>query len=196
MTEKEIRIELMRPFPDQAILFRVDKKLKNGSYLVVPYLDVRYIIHRLNTMIPGEWELRTEITPITVETTDKSGFLIVGHMAKAELTIMGKTMTGTGSSYLVFDNDLEKLKKQFIKADPKSAETDAIRRAAANHSIGLYIWFFKNQIFATEEELKNRNSKPIQEALANLRIIGDKLYRQAKEYALGKKGGAEWTTKR
>jgi len=191
MTEKEIRIELMRPFPDQAILFRVDKKLKNGSYLVVPYLDVRYIIHRLNTMIPGEWELRTEITPITVETTDKSGFLIVGHMAKAELTIMGKTMTGTGSSYLVFDNDLEKLKKQFIKADPKSAETDAIRRAAANHSIGLYIWFFKNQIFATEEELKNRNSKPIQEALANLRIIGDKLYRQAKEYALGKKGGAE-----
>ena len=191
MTEKEIRIELMRPFPDQAILFRVDKKLKNGSYLVVPYLDVRYIIHRLNTMIPGEWELKTEITPITVETTDKSGFLIVGHMAKAELTIMGKTMTGTGSSYLVFDNDLEKLKKQFIKADPKSAETDAIRRAAANHSIGLYIWFFKNQIFATEEELKNRNSKPIQEALANLRIIGDKLYRQAKEYALGKKGGAE-----
>jgi len=191
MTEKEIRIELMRPFPDQAILFRVDKKLKNGSYLIVPYLDVRYIIHRLNTMIPGEWELKTEITPITVETTDKSGFLIVGHMAKAELTIMGKTMTGTGSSYLVFDNDLEKLKKQFIKADPKSAETDAIRRAAANHSIGLYIWFFKNQIFATEEELKNRNSKPIQEALANLRIIGDKLYRQAKEYALGKKGGAE-----
>lgn len=196
MTEKEIRIELMRPFPDQAILFRVDKKLKNGSYLIVPYLDVRYIIHRLNTMIPGEWELKTEITPITVETTDKSGFLIVGHMAKAELTIMGKTMTGTGSSYLVFDNDLEKLKKQFIKADPKSAETDAIRRAAANHSIGLYIWFFKNQIFATEEELKNRNSKPIQEALANLRIIGDKLYRQAKEYALGKKGGAEWTTKK
>ncbi|BAK53701.1 recombination protein ERF [Thermus phage TMA] len=191
MTEKEIRIELMRPFPDQAILFRVDKKLKNGSYLIVPYLDVRYIIHRLNTMIPGDWELKTEITPITVETTDKSGFLIVGHMAKAELTIMGKTMTGTGSSYLVFDNDLEKLKKQFIKADPKSAETDAIRRAAANHSIGLYIWFFKNQIFATEEELKNRNSKPIQEALANLRIIGDKLYRQAKEYALGKKGGAE-----
>lgn len=191
MTEKEIRIELMRPFPDQAILFRVDKKLKNGSYLIVPYLDVRYIIHRLNTMIPGEWELKTEITPITVETTDKSGFLIVGHMAKAELTIMGKTMTGTGSSYLVFDNDLEKLKKQFIKADPKSAETDAIRRAAANHSIGLYIWFFKNQIFATEEELKNRNSKPIQEALANLRIIGDKLYRQAKEYALGKKGGTE-----
>lgn len=191
MTEKEIRIELMRPFPDQAILFRVDKKLKNGSYLIVPYLDVRYIIHRLNTMIPGDWELKTDITPITVETTDKSGFLIVGHMAKAELTIMGKTMTGTGSSYLVFDNDLEKLKKQFIKADPKSAETDAIRRAAANHSIGLYIWFFKNQIFATEEELKNRNSKPIQEALANLRIIGDKLYRQAKEYALGKKGGAE-----
>lgn len=191
MTEKEIRIELMRPFPDQAILFRVDKKLKNGSYLIVPYLDVRYIIHRLNTMIPGDWELKTEITPITVETTDKSGFLIVGHMAKAELTIMGKTMTGTGSSYLVFDNDLEKLKKQFIKADPKSAETDAIRRAAANHSIGLYIWFFKNQIFATEEELKNRNSKPIQEALANLRIIGDKLYRQAKEYALGKKGGTE-----
>lgn len=191
MTEKEIRIELMRPFPDQAILFRVDKKLKNGSYLIVPYLDVRYIIHRLNTMIPGEWELKTEITPITVETTDKSGFLIVGHMAKAELTIMGKTMTGTGSSYLVFDNDLEKLKKQFIKADPKSAETDAIRRAAANHSIGLYIWFFKNQIFATEEELKNRNSKPILEALANLRIIGDKLYRQAKEYALGKKGGTE-----
>ncbi|ABJ91407.1 Erf-like ssDNA annealing protein [Thermus phage phiYS40] len=191
MTEKEIRIELMRPFPDQAILFRVDKKLKNGSYLIVPYLDVRYIIHRLNTMIPGDWELKTEITPITVETTDKSGFLIVGHMAKAELTIMGKTMTGTGSSYLVFDNDLEKLKKQFIKADPKSAETDAIRRAAANHSIGLYIWFFKNQIFATEEELKNRNSKPIQEALANLRIIGDKLYRQAKEYALGKRGGAE-----
>lgn len=191
MTEKEIRIELMRPFPDQAILFRVDKKLKNGSYLIVPYLDVRYIIHRLNTMIPGDWELKTEITPITVETTDKSGFLIVGHMAKAELTIMGKTMTGTGSSYLVFDNDLEKLKKQFIKADPKSAETDAIRRAAANHSIGLYIWFFKNQIFATEEELNNRNSKPIQEALTNLRIIGDKLYRQAKEYALGKKGGAE-----
>ncbi|MEM4523130.1 MAG: hypothetical protein QW738_07975 [Nitrososphaeria archaeon] len=191
MTEKEIRIELMRPFPDQAILFRVDRKLKNGSYLIVPYLDVRYIIHRLNTMIPGEWELKTEITPITVETTDKSGFLIVGHMAKAELTIMGKTMTGTGSSYLVSDNDLEKLKKQFIKADPKSAETDAIRRAAANHSIGLYIWFFKNQIFATEEELKNRNSKPIQEALTNLRIIGDKLYRQAKEYALGKKGGAE-----
>lgn len=191
MTEKEIRIELMRPFPDQAILFRVDKKLKNGSYLIVPYLDVRYIIHRLNTMIPGDWELKTDITPITVETTDKSGFLIVGHMAKAELTIMGKTMTGTGSSYLVFDNDLEKLKKQFIKADPKSAETDAIKRAAANHSIGLYIWFFKNQIFATEEELKNRNSKPIQKALANLRIIGDKLYRQAKEYALGKKGGAE-----
>lgn len=191
MTEKEIRIELMRPFPDQAILFRVDKKLKNGSYLIVPYLDVRYIIHRLNTMIPGDWELKTDITPITVETTDKSGFLIVGHMAKAELTIMGKTMTGTGSSYLIFDNDLEKLKKQFIKADPKSAETDAIKRAAANHSIGLYIWFFKNQIFATEEELKNRNSKPIQKALANLRIIGDKLYRQAKEYALGKKGGAE-----
>ncbi len=181
----------MRPFPDQAILFRVDRKLKNGSYLVVPYLDVRYIIHRLNTMIPGDWELKTEINPITVETTDKSGFLIVGHMAKAELTIMGKTMTGTGSSYLVFDNDLEKLKKQFIKADPKSAETDAIRRAAANHSIGLYIWFFKNTIFVTEEELNNRNSKPIQEALANLRVIGDKLYRQAKEYALAKRGGAE-----
>ncbi len=188
MEEKRIRIELTKPFPDDAILFRVDRKLSDGKILVVPYLDVRYIVYRLNTMIPGDWELKTEVTPMQIETNDRSGYLIVGHRAKAELTIFGKTMTGTGSSYLIFDRDVEKLKKQDVKVDPKSAETDAIRRAAANHSIGLYIWFFKDPVIIREDELKNRNSPPIQKALKSLREIGDKMYRQSLNYLEGKLG--------
>ncbi len=184
-TERKIRVELMKPFPNDAILFRPDKRTSTGSYIVVPYLDVRYIVYRLNVMIPGDWELHVDVKPLTLKHSEDNAF-VFGHMATAKLTILGRTMTGTGSSYLLNDVDIDKLKRQEVKIDPKSAETDAIRRAAANHSIGLYLWFYKKPIFVDDlSELSNPlRSTKLQQALKEIKELGERLYRQALEYKL------------
>lgn len=182
--KKLLRIELTRPFPDDAILFKPERQLKDGKYIVVPYLDVRYIVYRLNSMIPGEWELDVNVQPLVINVPNESGFLAVGHMATAKLTILGTTMTGTGSSYLLYDSDIEKLKRQDVKIDPKSAETDAIRRAAANHSIGAYLWFYKKTIIVDDlDEIKNpKESNKLVVVLNELKELGRKLYTQSLQF--------------
>jgi len=184
MTELEkarVRIELTKPFPDDAILFRLDRKMPNGSYLAVPYLDVRYIVYRLNSMIPGLWNLKTEIQPLQISFGNQH--ILAGHTAIVTLTIMGISMTGTGSSYLTYDDEVDKLRKQDVKLDPKSAETDAIRRAAANHGIGLYLWFVKDMLFVQDQkELRLRNSDNVKRALESIRAQGRKMYEDTKAY--------------
>jgi hypothetical protein len=184
MTEVEkakIRIELTKPFPDDAISLRLDRKLSSGSFLAVPYLDVRYIVYRLNSLIPGLWTLKTEIHPLQI--SFGSDHVAAGHTAIVTLTIMDVSMTGTGSSYLVYDEQVDKLRKQDVKLDPKSSETDAIRRAAANHGIGLYLWFVRDPIFVKDqEEIRSRNSPNIKKALENIRLQGKKMYEDTKSY--------------
>lgn len=187
MDAKELRKLLQKPFPDYAIRFRVDALIntsKGTLYRVVPYLDVRFITNRLNMLVPGEWSLDVSLEPFSFPTADGKGYLVVGWKAKAVLTILSVSMTGTGSSF-IGETDTQKALRQLVKLDPKAAETDAIRRAAANHGIGAYLWFFKDTVLLTDEERKLLETKQfskyssiqsIRKALDKLRVIGEKVY--------------------
>lgn len=186
MEQKEVKRLLLEPFPDYAIQFRVDNiiKTKDGKtlYRVVPYIDVRSIVNRLNQIVPGGWSLDVTVEPFQFPVYE-AGY-VVGWKAKAVLEILGVKMSGTGSS-LIYETDSERVRKQLVKLDPKSAETDAIRRAAANHGIGLYLWFFRDVILLNEEEKRILDTKQfsrysnieaIKRALQTLKMLGRKIY--------------------
>jgi hypothetical protein len=179
---KEALRLLTKPFPISAIQFRPDREINVSGkklYKVVPYLDTRYIILRLNNVVPGDWNLETKIFPISQNEENVYGFY-----ATSTLTILGVSHSDVGSSFIL-ENDLDKLRRQQVKLDPKGAVTDSIRRVAALHGIGLYLWFLKKDLLVEDlRELKDKSRKVVEYEKYILEV-GRLLYDKGLEMSFG-----------
>jgi|YNPMSStandDraft_2_1061718.scaffolds.fasta_scaffold01818_3 hypothetical protein len=172
---------LCKPFPEDSINFRVERSFTNKDgkriFKVVPYLDTRAIIYRMNALIPGKWSLETDIQQIKDFDFEQGKSVILGFYAKSTLQIFDVRHSDVGSTTLPYDS-IDNVKKQLIKLDPKTAVTDSIRRVAALHGIGLYFWFLKKPLFIdNEEETKNLSaSKKVKEYVTYINEVASNMY--------------------
>jgi hypothetical protein len=82
---KEILAELRRPFEPAAVKFKGQSANQAGDKaLVVPYIDARLVIERLNHVVGGDWSQTYEL---------------MGQSLWCHLTVLGETRPDLGANY-------------------------------------------------------------------------------------------------
>jgi hypothetical protein len=123
----DVWAKLSAPLPAGVISWRQDGKVtaRDGKYFArfVAYIEANTVRERLDTVVPGEWDLTLELLPLNAG-EDGDG---PQHSFKARLQILGviREDVGTGRDY-------------------KQASTDAFKRAAVRFGIG-------NELYAYEQ---------------------------------------------
>jgi len=123
----DVWARLSAPVPSGAISWRQDGKVapRDGKYFArfVAYIEANTVRERLDTVVPGEWDLTLELLP-AVAGGDGDG---AQCSFKARLQILGviREDIGTGRDY-------------------KQASTDAFKRAAVRFGIA-------NELYAYEQ---------------------------------------------
>lgn len=127
-TEKsDVWARLSAPVPTGAISWRQDGKVtgRDGKFFArfVAYIEANTVRERLDSVVPGEWDLTLELMP-AIPSEDGDGSQC---SFKARLQILGviREDVGTGRDY-------------------KQASTDAFKRAAVRFGVG-------NQLYAYEQ---------------------------------------------
>ncbi len=135
---------LAAPVPAGTISWRQDGRAiaRDGRYFArfVCYIDANTVRERLDSVVPGEWDLALELLPVLPggdEDTQPCSF-------KARLQILGviREDVGTGRDY-------------------KSAATDAFKRAAVRFGIGHELYAFEQNWVQVDGE--GRYAKPLED---------------------------------
>ncbi len=129
---------LKQPFDDSEIKFKIQAMIGDGIARVVPYVDSRTVIDRLNSS-GLHWE-----DHYTIGSWIDNGS--TSWWAQCKLVIDGIEREGFG-----------------IGNDPKAAESDALKRAAVKFGIGIELW--RSPIIKAAVQ-NNRISTPREELLA------------------------------
>ena len=123
----DVWAKLSAPLPAGVISWRQDGKVtaRDGKYFArfVAYIEANTVRERLDSVVPGEWDLTLELLP--VNTGDESDG--AQYSFKARLQILGVIREDIGSG-----------------RDYKQASTDAFKRAAVRFGIG-------NELYAYEQ---------------------------------------------
>jgi hypothetical protein len=122
----DVWARLAAPVPSGAISWRQDGKVtaRDGKYFArfVAYIEANTVRERLDTIVPGEWDLTLELLP-AVSGEDGDG---AQCSFKARLQILGviREDVGTGRDY-------------------KQASTDAFKRAAVRFGIAHELYAYE-----------------------------------------------------
>ncbi len=122
----DVWARLSAPVPNGVISWRQDGKVtaREGKYLArfVAYIEANTVRERLDTVVPGEWDLTLELLP-TIAGEDGDG---TQCSSKARLQILGviREDVGTGRDY-------------------KQASTDAFKRAAVRFGIAHELYAYE-----------------------------------------------------
>jgi hypothetical protein len=150
----DVWAKLAAPVPSGAISWRQDGKVtaRDGRYFArfVAYIEANTVRERLDTVVPGEWDLTLELLP-TVAGDDGDG---AQCSFKARLQILGviREDIGTGRDY-------------------KQASTDAFKRAAVRFGIGNELYAYEQNW--VEMDGDGKYAKPIEDPqLAYVRRYG------------------------
>src|SRR2546423_8096253 len=125
--KRDVWAKLSAPVPAGAISWRQDGKVtaRDAKYFArfVAYIEANTVRERLDTVVPGEWDLTLELLP-TIPGEDGDGSQC---SFKARLQILGviREDVGTGRDY-------------------KQASTDAFKRAAVRFGVA-------NELYAYEQ---------------------------------------------
>ena len=125
-TRDEVWAALAAPVPPAAISWRQDGKptARDGGYFArfVCYIEANTVRERLDTVVPGEWDLTLEMLPQLHGSDDADSACAF----KARLQVLGviREDVGTGRDY-------------------KQAATDAFKRAAVRFGIGNELYSFE-----------------------------------------------------
>src|SRR2546423_2257754 len=150
----DVWAKLSAPVPSGAISWRQDGKVtaREGKYFArfVAYIEANTVRERLDTVVPGEWDLTLDLMPaVAVEEGDGAQCSF-----KARLQILGviREDIGTGRDY-------------------KSASTDAFKRAAVRFGIGHELYAYEQNW--VEMDGDGKYAKPLEDAqLAYVRRYG------------------------
>jgi hypothetical protein len=127
MEKTDVWAKLSAPLPAGVISWRQDGKVtaRDSKYFArfVAYIEANTVRERLDSVVPGEWDLTLELLP--VNTPDEADG--AQYSFKARLQILGviREDVGTGRDY-------------------KQASTDAFKRAAVRFGVG-------NELYAYEQ---------------------------------------------
>src|SRR3954467_2206435 len=124
----DVWAKLSAPVPSGAISWRQDGKVttRDGKFLArfVAYIEANTVRERLDSVVPGEWDLTLELLP-TVEGLDDDANQGACSF-KARLQILGviREDVGTGKDY-------------------KQAATDAFKRAAVRFGVAHELYAYE-----------------------------------------------------
>jgi len=146
-TEKaDIWSRLAEPLPNGVVYWRQDGKVisRDGKYFArfVAYIEANTARERLDSVVPGEWDLTLELLPPlpTIDDTADGG----SCSFKARLQILGviREDVGTGRDY-------------------KAAATDAFKRAAVRFGIAHELYAYEQNWVQMDGD--GRNAKPLED---------------------------------
>ena len=140
----DIWAQLSAPLPAGVISWRQDGRpvQRDGKYFArfVAYIDANTVRERLDTVVPGEWDLTLELLPtLVVDEPEESRCSF-----KARLQILGviREDVGTGRDY-------------------KSAATDAFKRAAVRFGIAHELYAYEQNWVQVDGD--GRYAKPLED---------------------------------
>lgn len=140
----DVWAKLAAPVPTAAISWRQDGKVtaRDGKYFArfVAYIEANTVRDRLDTVVPGEWDLTLELLPAALG-EDADG---AQCSFKARLQILGviREDVGTGRDY-------------------KQASTDAFKRAAVRFGIANELYDYEQNW--VEMDGDGKYAKPIED---------------------------------
>lgn len=119
----DIWARIAAPLPREAISWRQDGRpvTRDGKNFArfVSYTDAQFVRERLDSVVPGEWNLTLDVLPLSVP-ADSDGVIDSTPFAfKARLSILGVIREDVG-----------------VGRDYKQAATDAFKRAAMRFGVG------------------------------------------------------------
>jgi hypothetical protein len=122
-------IHLRRPFTAEAVKWKVQAEFGSEKALIVPYIDARLVIERLNLVCPHLWH-------------DEYEALAGGKGLLCRLTIDGVTRLDVGSGY-----------------QGKGLYSDAFKRASVKFGVGVSLYALPQIIFGTGDGLLRKQGK-------------------------------------
>ena len=150
----DVWARLAQPVPSSVIFWRQDGKVtaRDGKYFArfVAYVEANTVRDRLDTVVPGEWDLTLELLP-QAPGEDAEGALC---SFKARLQVLGviREDVGTGRDY-------------------KQASTDAFKRAAVRFGIAHELYAYEQNW--VEMDGDGKYAKPLEDPhLAYVRRYG------------------------
>src|SRR6266550_7942628 len=140
----DVWARLSAPVPTAEISWRQDGKVtaRDGKYFArfVAYIEANTVRERLDTVVPGEWDLTLELMP-TIAGEDGDG---TQCSFKARLQVLGviREDVGTGRDY-------------------KQASTDAFKRAAVRFGIAHELYAYEQNW--VEMDSDGKYAKPLED---------------------------------
>ena len=143
MEKMDIWSKLSAPLPSGVISWRQDGKpvQRDGKFVArfVAYIDANTVRERLDSVVPGEWDLTLELLP-TLAGQDENGEQTCSFKARLQILGVIREDVGTGRDY-------------------KSAATDAFKRAAVRFGIAHELYGFEQNWVQVDGD--SRYAKPL-----------------------------------
>jgi hypothetical protein len=145
MDKMDIWSKLSAPLPSGVISWRQDGKpvQRDGKFVArfVAYIDANTVRERLDSVVPGEWDLTLELLP-TLAGQDENGDQTCSFKARLQILGVIREDVGTGRDY-------------------KSAATDAFKRAAVRFGIAHELYSFEQNWVQVDGD--GRYAKPLED---------------------------------
>ena len=148
-TEKvDVWSKLAAPLPAGVISWRQDGKpvTRDGRTVArfVAYIEANTVRERLDTVVPGEWDLTLELLP-TLPPMEEGGEPSISFKARLQILGVIREDVGTGRDY-------------------KQAATDAFKRAAVRFGVAHELYAYEQNWVQLDGE--GRYAKPIEDPQA------------------------------
>src|SRR5216110_4076061 len=148
MEKMDIWSKLSAPLPSGVISWRQDGKpvQRDGKYVArfVASIDANTLRERLDSVVPGEWDLTLELLP-TLASQDENGEQTCSFKARLQILGVIREDVGTGRDY-------------------KSAATDAFKRAAVRFGVGNELYDYEQNW--VEMDGDGKYAKPVEDPQA------------------------------
>ena len=145
MDKMDIWSKLSAPLPSGVISWRQDGKpvQRDGNFVArfVAYIDANTVRERLDSVVPGEWDLTLDLLP-TLAVQDENGEQTCSFKARLQILGVIREDVGTGRDY-------------------KSAATDAFKRAAVRFGIAHELYGFEQNWVQVDGD--SRYAKPLED---------------------------------
>ena len=145
MDKMDIWSKLSAPLPTGVISWRQDGKAvqRDGKFVArfVAYIDANTVRERLDSVVPGEWDLTLDLLP-TLAGQDENGEQTCSFKARLQILGVIREDVGTGRDY-------------------KSAATDAFKRAAVRFGIAHELYSFEQNWVPVDGD--GRYAKPLED---------------------------------
>lgn len=138
--------KLSAPLPQGVIEWRQDGKpvQRDGKFVArfVCYIEANTVRERLDSVVPGEWDLTLELLPTHGGDANDDGEVVVSFKARLQILGVHREDVGTGRDY-------------------KSAATDAFKRAGVRFGIAHELYSFDQNWVQVDGD--GRYAKPLQD---------------------------------